>query len=324
MIKENGEGLLFLISQPRSGSTVLQKIITNNEYLGTTSEPWVLLHMLSLYHPELIKASFDYNVMTEAVLDFFNKSCKSADKQVREQILTVYNNYLENTPYQYFLDKTPRYYEVLDDIIRLFPAAKIIILLRNPVDVLQSIARTWKLYTYEGLSKFSRDILLAPKILKKFSEVQKENPNVFTIRFEDLFENENANLRALFNWMNISFEEKYLNYKGNRKADGLFGDKTFSKTSTTLQINKVYTHDINFKDVFWQEFISGYQHYLGSEFLAHLNYTSTYDSKETNVFNSYIDFCNFKNKQTFLFRDFKVYRLGQKIQKILSIFKISK
>lgn len=38
--------LIFLISQPRSGSTLLQKLIATSNQIDTLQEPWLMLHPL--------------------------------------------------------------------------------------------------------------------------------------------------------------------------------------------------------------------------------------------------------------------------------------
>lgn len=44
-----GENLIFLISQPRAGSTMLQKVLGSHPEIHTVSEPWVALPPSSPY-----------------------------------------------------------------------------------------------------------------------------------------------------------------------------------------------------------------------------------------------------------------------------------
>ena len=44
----NEKNLIFIISPPRSGSTLLQRILNNSSEIETTSEPWFLLHYLGI------------------------------------------------------------------------------------------------------------------------------------------------------------------------------------------------------------------------------------------------------------------------------------
>ena len=45
-ITETGKNLIFLISQPRAGSTLTQKILGCHSQIHTISEPWMMLHPL--------------------------------------------------------------------------------------------------------------------------------------------------------------------------------------------------------------------------------------------------------------------------------------
>lgn len=42
----NGKNLIFIVSQPRSGSTLLQRILSAHSQICTTSEPWLALPLL--------------------------------------------------------------------------------------------------------------------------------------------------------------------------------------------------------------------------------------------------------------------------------------
>ena len=44
-----GHDLIFVISQPRSGSTLLQRLLSGHSWIQTSAETWLMLH-LSLIH----------------------------------------------------------------------------------------------------------------------------------------------------------------------------------------------------------------------------------------------------------------------------------
>ena len=46
MIDELGNGLIFILSQPRSGSTMLQRMLAAHPDIHTTQEPWIALYPL--------------------------------------------------------------------------------------------------------------------------------------------------------------------------------------------------------------------------------------------------------------------------------------
>ncbi len=74
------DNLIFIVSQPRSGSTLLQGIISNNDYVNTTSEPWLLLPFLNLFDSSLVEAKYNQKLAVTGVFNFTHKvlleSCK--------------------------------------------------------------------------------------------------------------------------------------------------------------------------------------------------------------------------------------------------------
>ena len=54
-----GENLIFLISQPRAGSTLLQRMLAGHPEIHTTSEPWFMLPALYALRTTGIEAEYD-------------------------------------------------------------------------------------------------------------------------------------------------------------------------------------------------------------------------------------------------------------------------
>ena len=57
--------------------------------------------------------------------------------EVKKLALQLYSK--EGLPGKYVLDKTPRYYHILPELLELFPKAKFVLLQRNPLSVFASI-----------------------------------------------------------------------------------------------------------------------------------------------------------------------------------------
>src|SRR3990172_3386954 len=140
MIEESK--LIFIISQPRAGSTLLQKLISNNEMVDTVSEPWLLLPLLHNYKPELIRAKYNSKLAIEGFTDYLKKKRLNGlfKMELKRLILELYT---VNKKEQYFIDKTPRNYEILPEIIEFFPKAKFIVLKRDLFASLASMFSIW-------------------------------------------------------------------------------------------------------------------------------------------------------------------------------------
>ena len=149
------ENLIFIVSQPRSGSTYLQNLLSNNKEINTCSEPWVLLNFANQIKPKLLQAKFDNELAINAFSHYQNKYSEFDFKEKQKQfLLSLYEPMFQG--FNFVIDKTPRYWEILEDIVRIFPKSKVIILKRNPIDVARSMITTWKMESLQELNQFKR------------------------------------------------------------------------------------------------------------------------------------------------------------------------
>lgn len=65
-----GDGLVFVISQPRSGSTLLQSILGSHSDIHTVPEPWMMLHFVYALREEGLEAEYDARLARMAMVDF--------------------------------------------------------------------------------------------------------------------------------------------------------------------------------------------------------------------------------------------------------------
>ena len=64
---------IFIISLPRSGSTLLQRILTSHESVASASEPWLLLPLIEMIGSKNIESCANYSKLTSqlAAVDFY-------------------------------------------------------------------------------------------------------------------------------------------------------------------------------------------------------------------------------------------------------------
>tara|TARA_B100002051_G_C16643017_1_gene589722 strand:+ start:74 stop:1054 length:981 start_codon:yes stop_codon:yes gene_type:complete len=286
------ENLIFIISQPRAGSTYLQNLLSNNSQTNTCSEPWILLNFVNQLNPKLIKTDFDNKLAADAFQDYIQKY-KELDyqKAQKEFILNLYKPMFNG--YEFVIDKTPRYWEILDELVVLFPKSKIIILKRNPIDVAKSIIKTWDIQNLEKFAYYKRDLLLAPQRLKDFSDKHKNNPNVYSLRYEDLTAATAIEVKKLYNWCGIAYDETILDTSKNEKYKGKYGDPY----QNTDQNTEVLINNARKKEITpdFKEFLIGYIHYLSPEFLETYG---RYSFKEGHPTKAFKDFMAKKSETT--------------------------
>lgn len=146
---------IFIFSLPRAGSTLLQRILSSDEMISTSDETWILLPFVYNLRDDGAYSEYSHRLASYAINDFL--STGDLDQQmyyslIGEMLQKMYSLYSSDESL-YFIDKTPRYYLILDEISRIFPNAKFIFLFRNPISVASSIIETWgkgRLDVYEN------------------------------------------------------------------------------------------------------------------------------------------------------------------------------
>ncbi|WP_417371368.1 sulfotransferase family protein [Gelidibacter japonicus] len=283
----NGENLIFIISQPRAGSTLLQSLLSNNEEVNTVSEPWLLLALAPLLKPSLAITNYDYGLCHDALREY-EKKFPSAQwvagvKQLASQIYAP----LFDGGYRYIIDKTPRYYEILDMVLELFPKAHFIFIKRNPIDVVVSLIRKRSITKASDLLWNNRDLLNAPYLIQEFLETHSKNSKVLSLNYETLVEEPEKVLSDLYERLGISFSTNVLQLDKNDKTVGKYGDPNIQKT-THAKIQSTKDAIVLSKEM--EHFLKGYAAYLGAEFLeSYGNYGAAAEkSKATKVFAKFL------------------------------------
>ena len=285
---ETGSKLIFIVSQPRAGSTLLQSVLSNNSEINTVSEPWILLALAPLLRNNIATTKYDYNLTLNAVSEFEKKY---PDFNLHKSAKTIsdsfYQKIFENK-YKFIIDKTPRYYEIVDLIQNLYPNAKIIILKRNPIDVLLSLIKKRHIVKSKDLIWNNRDILLAPMIMQTFLDNNSDNENIIELRYEDMVHFPKDFFKNIYNKVDIKFFDEVLDIKNNKKTEGKFGDKNINSNHEYSQINSKTEKPSLSKEM--KKFIQGYMYYLTPEFL--IKYGSynmeELSGKKTRVFDKFL------------------------------------
>jgi hypothetical protein len=202
---KNIDNILFLLSQPRSGSTFLQLLLNSNNGISSSPESSLLLKYIYNYKYN-DSISFDTTYYNHAVDEFIDSNKKKViDTELENFIFKLFSSFSEEDC-QYYLDKSPRYYHIIDELITTFGNAKFIILLRNPFAVLSSIIN----YHYNNvltkpLSTFSCYDLFS--CLQKFDHYwthRNDYKNIIFIKYENLIEDTTGITNSIESFLSIS------------------------------------------------------------------------------------------------------------------------
>jgi len=274
-LKENN--LIFLISQPRSGSTLLQKLLSGNSRIFTVTEPWIMLHPVYSFKKTGIYTEYDRDIESQATEEFIDKIPGGGKKiyldALKDMYLGLYDRYLQTTEKDFFLDKTPRYYLILDELMELYPYAKFILLRRNPLSVLHSIISTWTKDSGYRLLNLHHDLKTAIVNFDKYHDAE----NVFHLKYESLIDHPESTLSDLCQYIGVRYEENMLSYDSKEKW--ALGDQKVYKNSKIASDRKYLWATDKLSDQAWRT-LHDYMEWIGQERMT----KSGYEYDETRSF----------------------------------------
>ncbi len=217
---------VFIFSLPRTGSTLLQRVLATHRSISTTSEPWILLPFLYSTKENGVFSEYHHRNATTAIKDFSRELPNGLDdyrEALQHFALSLYSK-VSRKGSIYFLDKTPSYSLVAQEIIELFPQGKFIFLWRDPIAVISSIISsfgsrgTWNLYEYKAFLY---------KGLRNLFDVYEANAgSVCSIRYEDLVTDFEASCGKIFEYLDLDFDPNSLHGFTKVTLKGQFGDPT--------------------------------------------------------------------------------------------------
>ena len=222
----DGSALIFVASQPRSGSTLLQRILVGHPEISTAEEPWLMLPPVYSLRSEGVEAEYSTYWAAQAIDRFLAAFKDGRDVYydgLRRMYGSIYEQYLDEHGGSYFLDKTPRYYLILPELHRVFPKATFVLLVRNPLAVLSSILRTWIGPNWFKLAAYGIDLRKGPEKLIQGKDALGDRAAL--VQYEDLVENPGPEVEAICRQIGVPFDPALLTYE-NRNFNWKYGDQT--------------------------------------------------------------------------------------------------
>lgn len=223
---ELGEQLIFLVSIPRSGSTLLQLLLAKHSEIHTVPEPWILLHPLYGLRARGLSVEYGSEPSTHALRRFLENAGGEEvyHAAVRKAASHLYREVLAGSYKTMLLDKTPRYHLILNEIKRVFPRSHLIVLLRNPLAILFSFrdymgGGSWLRVWSSGSQLL--DLLSGPLSL---AAAIKDGSADAVVRYEDLVSNANKTLRQIVPALGLEMEQGMLSYDPLLTKDEKLGD----------------------------------------------------------------------------------------------------
>lgn len=268
-----GQSLIFLISQPRAGSTLLQRILGGHTEIHTAAEPWLMLHPLYALREQGVETEFNATYARNALRDFLTYQVDGEatyQEAVRAYAGVLYGRALQKAGKSLFLDKTPRYYYIIPELAHLFPEARFIILLRHPLAILASILQTWVKGHWPNLALYRDDLLLAPRLL--LDGIRLLGEEAIVVHYETLVVQPEETIKTICRRLDLSFQPEMLQYGKQEPPAGRMGDPVTIHIHNKPMAGSLDSWVSLFETAQGRHFIESYLSELGPEILAELGY----------------------------------------------------
>jgi hypothetical protein len=220
------EDLIFLISAPRSGSTLLQRMLGSHSQVFTHPEPHLITPLYYLgYYATVDKAPFDHINAAQALRELAEELPRGEEDYldaVRAYASTLYARVLAPTKRRFFLDKTPAYGLVLPFLAKLYPRAKYVVLTRHPLAIMHSQAHSFFGGDYAAANDTNPIVREYVAGIGAFLR-QSPVPHV-RVRYEDVVTDPEREMRRVAEHLGIAFEPGMVTYGEQKHITKSYGD----------------------------------------------------------------------------------------------------
>ena len=220
--------LIFLIGAPRSGTTLLARMLGAHSAIHQRAEPHLITPIAHLgYFGKVDKAPYDPNnvdqAIHEVVADLPRGEADYLDA-LRAYTDTMYERIMAAAPgKRFFLDKTPAYALVLPFLTKLYPGARYVVLTRQPLAVLTSYVESF--FAGDWQVALEHNPILA-RYVPALAWMLRERPVPFVhVKYEELVRDPEAHFRRICEHLGIAFEPGAIVYGESDAPKGL-GDPT--------------------------------------------------------------------------------------------------
>ena len=224
---------IFIFSLPRSGSTLLQRVLAAHERIATASEPWLLLPYLYSLRQKGVYAEYGHRSTVKAIGDFCTmlpNGVQDYEEEVRRLALRLYS-LASKQDAEYFVDKTPRYALVANEIMRMFPKGTFIFLWRNPLAIAASIMNSWANGKW---NLFSYTVDLFTGLENLVATYERRRDRCLAVRYEDFVANPVEASRRVFAELSLDFDASIVRSFAKIELGGRMGDAIGTRTYRTV------------------------------------------------------------------------------------------
>jgi len=232
----------FLIGFPRSGTTLLDTILRSHPSIEVLEEKPMIDEMI--------------NNLEKIIKNDFSK-LENLDENLFNKIRTIYfekrNQYVNYDKNKIFIDKLPLNIVNVGEIVRFFPNAKFILVLRNPFDsVLSCFMQTFSLnHAMSNFLNIDDAAKLYDSVMSLWLSYYENLPiKLHTVKYENIVKNFDKTIYDLINFLDLEWSENVKNFNETAKKRGIINTPSFDQVNVPLYSKSIdrwknYEHNFN-------------------------------------------------------------------------------
>ena len=233
---------IFIVGCPRSGTTILAAILNAHPEIATATETHFFNYISKQkkYNWKNFTEKYFEMLLDESrIVDFFTltkiskedlrarfralKLSSDSEQNKKEVFSLLIEALVEKKGKKLFCEKTPQHLQNVEEIIKLYPQAKIINLIRDGRDAVNSLVKMpWR---PDGLLNNSRFWQTYIKIGQNL-EAKLDKQSFVTVKYEDLLREPQEIIKKLCDFIGVEFIDSMItrDSKEEQGSENIFSD----------------------------------------------------------------------------------------------------
>lgn len=215
---------IFIGGLPRSGTTMVQNILDSHPLIYGGSEFDRIPNIIDL------RTKLLATLESGRIAEYTNKN--SIDNAIRNLIDELYSDIQSEKNFSIISEKTPWNILFFEELLQLFPKAKFVMVLRNPLHVLNSMKQVANNAHANGIKPpdFTTDYLIAVAYMEQVYDLMttllKKYPQSFyLIKYEDILVDLKRESLNLCQFLDVPWVESLMDFNSISHP----GEKTMTK-----------------------------------------------------------------------------------------------